>query len=472
MAARASGFLYVLRCLIGWPMMIGGVGFLLIGCCSGLAGGCMWMETARKPPRPAPVLSSGAATAEGRALNRTFSRYNQALTNVEQTHQLAGPVAVGAGVGILVIGLLVFLWGRVLVDRRAGRVKLLTVNGVGLLVVGGLVVLVIVAGSSSAAAARPRFDELPAKAMEYRCARLWPAISPDERWLAINEVGAIIILDQTGAGKTFKLSGFERTPEWLAFVGNRYLVSGHVIQGMSTELMAWDLETRQCVARRPWSGALVQFAACSERNLVAIGTNRNEFVLFTVPALEGKGQVAGLDQSVHSGGLAFFPGGKQLATCNTKGSVSIYSVDEVGNLLPRLSSPDLGGTLAPLAVHPGGKYLAVGQSSKNRVLLLNADNLKEVRPFESWGRALAFSPDGKELAIGAAIYDVESGKHQQSLSDGLGHDLMVSGGVSAVAYFPSGRKIAVGRGYSSNLIVQDPLTPPPGFGVLNIHERR
>jgi hypothetical protein len=43
MAERASGCLYVLRRLVGRPLTLGGVGFLLVGGCSGLAGGWMWI---------------------------------------------------------------------------------------------------------------------------------------------------------------------------------------------------------------------------------------------------------------------------------------------------------------------------------------------------------------------------------------------------------------------------------------------
>jgi len=44
--------------------------------------------------------------------------------------------------------------------------------------------------------------------------------------------------------------------------------------------------------------------------------------------------------------------------------------------------------------------------------------------------------------------------------------------VNSGAYFPGGKKIAVGRGYSTTTIVQEPFAPPPGFGVLNVYERK
>ena len=146
--------------------------------------------------------------------------------------------------------------------------------------------------------------------------------------------------------------------------------------------------------------------------------------------------------------LAFSPDGKQLASGYQYGSVRLWDVDKTiavkeGNTADSAQTIRIGDVaLVSLAYSPDGKRLAVG-SADYRITLLDLINRKVLHSFvghDGEVTALAFSPDGTRLASAShdrtvKVWDSSSGKKLLTLA---GH----SGPVEAVAYSVDGKSIA------------------------------
>ena len=146
--------------------------------------------------------------------------------------------------------------------------------------------------------------------------------------------------------------------------------------------------------------------------------------------------------------LAFSPDGKQLASGYQYGSVRLWDLDEtlavkeINTAEPAQTIRIGDVALVSLAYSPDGKRLAVG-SADYRITLLDLINRKVLRSYVAHDgevTALAFSPDGTRLASAShdrtvKVWDSSSGKELLTLA---GH----SGPVEAVAYSADGKSIA------------------------------
>jgi len=146
--------------------------------------------------------------------------------------------------------------------------------------------------------------------------------------------------------------------------------------------------------------------------------------------------------------LAFSPDGKQLASGYQYGSVRLWDVDEtlasneINTAEPAQTIRIGDVALVSLAYSPDGKRLAVG-SADYRITLLDLINRKVLHSYVAHDgevTALAFSPDGMRLASAShdrtvKVWDSSSGKKLLTLA---GH----SGPVEAVAYAADGKSIA------------------------------
>src|SRR5262249_33989836 len=95
---------------------------------------------------------------------------------------------------------------------------------------------------------------------------------------------------------------------------------------------------------------------------------------------------------------------------------------KTGKVLRRITG--LEQTSGCLAFSPDGKRIAVGNTQRLAVQLFDAASGKELRRFRSWPsvKHVVFSPDGKSLAAGrstgtVSVWDVETGKPRPCSAD-------------------------------------------------------
>ncbi len=162
-------------------------------------------------------------------------------------------------------------------------------------------------------------------------------------------------------------------------------------------------------------------------------------------------------------GMAFTPDGKTLVAAATdykkeeeNHSVKFWDI-ATGKETQRIEAP---AGVSAVAVAPGGKVLAYGAGDE--VHLCAADTGKEVRQLKSSGgiHALVFTPDGKGLAVRGRnqrvhLWETETGKELQQMGGGevaqRGGILTLLGASSgpearALAISPDGKQIASAAG--------------------------
>lgn len=162
--------------------------------------------------------------------------------------------------------------------------------------------------------------------------------------------------------------------------------------------------------------------------------------------------------------LAYSPDGTRLASCSKDYTVKVWDLAngrEVATYRGHLDQPDdptrgTNGTtgtnvlrVADVAFHPTDPKL-IASASGNQVHLWNPADGKPGKTLVNLGKtdrpikAVAFSPDGKALAVGAddgvlRVYEVETGKATYTSPPRNTR-------IEALAYSPNGKMIVVGDG--------------------------
>jgi WD40 repeat protein len=158
------------------------------------------------------------------------------------------------------------------------------------------------------------------------------------------------------------------------------------------------------------------------------------------------------------GGIFFTPDGKQLLAFGGRAGGQNARVWDVsaGKELRRWPTPGGG----KFALSPDGKLLAgwgVPRPNRHTIVLSELATGKQVAelPFEGvqdYVRALAFSPDGKELVAGGTVirlFDVARGRQLRTFGEG--------DRVNSVAFSPDGKTVAVAR-YKEPIALWDVAT--------------
>jgi RNA polymerase sigma factor (sigma-70 family) len=149
--------------------------------------------------------------------------------------------------------------------------------------------------------------------------------------------------------------------------------------------------------------------------------------------------------------VTFAPDGKVLACGGVDGMVSLWDADTGKNLRRlggRLDAFGDRGWVSSLAFSPDGKTLAVGHGNAegpNLLSLWDVGTGKELRGIEAHGRqnvnSVAFSPDGKTLASGGDDRTIAS---WDATTGNLFWRSENQGAVAAVAFRPDGKTIVSG----------------------------
>jgi WD40 repeat protein/serine/threonine protein kinase len=245
--------------------------------------------------------------------------------------------------------------------------------------------------------------------------------------------------------------GGEQRPGIVTFAQShdgRYLVST-TTQG---QIGWWDADT---LAGNPaWKGQLGRVDAVAfspDDKLLAIGGGKSELEIWNLANDQQLVTLRGHLGAIWS--TAFSPNGAEVATCSADGSVRVW---EARSTNPRLLNADRGSSYFCLAFSPDGLMLAAGRAT-GQIELWDWEHSKQILTLSTQGHAdeqatstllgvfaLAFSPDGRQLAahVGAGIvqlWDVSSG---QLVDELVGQ--RVPGGLS---FSPDGRRLAVGASH-------------------------
>ena len=148
--------------------------------------------------------------------------------------------------------------------------------------------------------------------------------------------------------------------------------------------------------------------------------------------------------------LSFSPDEKTLSTGSGNGSVKLWDVDTKTNITtieePRFEGNVSSASFSPtVAFSPDGKTLAVGALDDDgfaTVKLWDVDTKTSIAPFEATGTvtSVAFAPNGVILAVGSGatvqVWDVDTKAHIATFG--------VTGTVTSVAFAPDGATLAAG----------------------------
>lgn len=195
----------------------------------------------------------------------------------------------------------------------------------------------------------------------------------------------------------------------------------------------------KAIMRLPHRGGIGGVAFSSDSKILATGNFDSGCYLWDVAS----GKELWRAESVEAHGLAFSPDGRTLAAGGWKGVVYLWDVKNPKS--PRqFSTKAVDKDIYALAFSPDGRTLAVG-GRNHWVHLCDVRSGKELRRFDGQGRiqSVAFSPDGTMLASATTgdrvhVWEIATGEEARPFR---GKDL--HGG--CVAFSPDGRLLAIGQ---------------------------
>src|SRR5262245_3869195 len=161
----------------------------------------------------------------------------------------------------------------------------------------------------------------------------------------------------------------------------------------SGAIQLWDTATGAAVRTLPDLQTVVHVAFSPDGKTLASATWDAGVTLWDVPAAEVRAVLKGHTDTIER--LTFSPDGKTLSTASWDGTVKLWDV-ELGRLKQSIQGSN---SQRSVAFSPDGKNLAIGTSGNLR--LLEPATWKELFVLTDTNdvRSLDFSPDGRKLAM-------------------------------------------------------------------------
>jgi hypothetical protein len=263
------------------------------------------------------------------------------------------------------------------------------------------------------------------------------AVTGDGKYLALGSDTQVTVWDTTTGQEVARLRGHALPVTAVVFSPDGKRVAA---ASRARSVRVWDVATRkEVVAFGGHTGPVHCLAVSPDGRRFASGgadTGAGDALLVWDASTGEKAlSLRGHGGSVSA--VAFSPDGSRLASGGKDGAVKVWDTAS-GQEVRTLSGP--GGTVTALAFSPDGTCLA---AAGRAVLVWDAATGKQLLEFDGQG-SVAFSADGRRLATahpaGAVIWDAATGEKAIVLGS-------TSLGVTGVAYFPDGRRLASVSGY-------------------------
>jgi WD40 repeat protein len=184
------------------------------------------------------------------------------------------------------------------------------------------------------------------------------------------------------------------------------------------------------------SDRLNSVAFSGDGKMLASANSDGTVSLWTTDGWRDLTTLTGHSASVYS--VLFSPNSKTLASSDLDGTVKVWSASTLQPLATLKGRPGEG----PLAFSPDGKSLAMGQQDQNEegVSLWDTNTWQESTKIPlGYVASLAFSPDGETLAVGGsstvALWSLREGKELTTIKGYLED-------VTSVAFSPNGKTLA------------------------------
>ncbi len=284
--------------------------------------------------------------------------------------------------------------------------------------------------------------------------------APGDGPLAVGVGGTIHLRDPESLEAQRTLSGHRGDISALAFSPDgRLLASGAQDEN---EIIIWNLATGQELRRlRGHSGWIRSLAFSPDGRLLASGSTDTTIILWDVASGRPLRTLEGHTDFL--GNLAFSPDGSSLASASRDGTARLWDVasgaarDGFAYTAPTNPATNAPYWLTGIAFSPDGKQLAVGSVSGS-VYMLDARTgqlERELQGHEGWVviRGVSFSPDGRMLASAS----LDGTVHLWNPASGAERGVLQRQGLRllGLSWSADGRRIATSSDMSGSVALWD-----------------
>ena len=286
------------------------------------------------------------------------------------------------------------------------------------------------------------------------------AFSPDGSTLAVSAYREVLLIPADGTSPRTRLPGLSERIQSLAFSRDgSVLMAGGGTPAQFGEVQFWDMKTAKLARTVTLTGDTVFGASLSpDGGSCAVGGADNTVRILDVASGKELHKIGNHENWVLA--TVFGRDGKRVVSVGRDRAAKLTDTSS-GAFLENINL--LRGELTAVARHPSEELVVIGGEDRVPYLYLMdrpknmkiADDTTLVRQLERQKGAifaLAWSPDGKQIAVAGAspeviLYDAESGKR---LAACTGHPA----GIYALAYTADGKRLATG-GFDGHVRIYD-----------------